>query len=69
MSGSFSARFPTADGDDVAGVFDWDLAGPTTPLMELGFIAWNCVPPWRDLGDAQSGAERRLDGDLKRPIR
>jgi hypothetical protein len=23
------------DGDDVAGVFDWDMAGPTTPLMEL----------------------------------
>lgn len=39
------------DGDDVAGVFDWDLAGPTTPLMELAFIAWNCVPLWRDIGD------------------
>ena len=38
------------DGDDVAGVFDWDLAGPTTPLMELAFIAWNCVPLWRDIG-------------------
>jgi Phosphotransferase enzyme family len=39
------------DGDDVSGVFDWDLAGPTTPLMELAFIAWNCVPLWRDIGD------------------
>jgi aminoglycoside phosphotransferase (APT) family kinase protein len=38
------------DGDDVAGVFDWDLAGPTTPVMELAFIAGNCVPLWRDLG-------------------
>lgn len=38
-------------GDDVAGVFDWDLAGPTTPLMELAFVAWNCVPLWRDVGD------------------
>jgi hypothetical protein len=45
------------DGDDVAGVFDWDLAGPTTPLMELAFIAWNCVPLWRDPGDDTS-AER-----------
>ena len=45
------------DGDDVAGVFDWDMAGPTTPLMELAFIAWNCVPLWRDLGD-QASAER-----------
>lgn len=35
-------------GDDVAGVFDWDMAGPTTPLLELAFIAWNCVPLWRD---------------------
>ena len=45
------------DGDEVAGVFDWDLAGPTTPLMELAFIAWNCVPLWQDMGDEVS-AER-----------
>ena len=38
------------DGDDLAGVFDWDLSGPTTPLLELAFIAWNCVPLWRDIG-------------------
>jgi aminoglycoside phosphotransferase (APT) family kinase protein len=38
------------DGDDLVGVFDWDLAGPTTPLYELAFIAWNCVPLWRDIG-------------------
>ena len=44
------------DGDEVAGVFDWDLAGPTTPLMELAFIAWNCVPLWRDIGDEASAA-------------
>ena len=42
------------DGDDVSGVFDWDLAGPTTPLMELAFIAWNCVPLWRDIGEEAS---------------
>ena len=45
------------DGDEVAGVFDWDLAGPTTPLLELAFIAWNCVPMWRDIGTG-AAAER-----------
>jgi hypothetical protein len=38
------------DGDDLAGVFDWDMSGPSTPLFELAFIAWNCVPLWRDIG-------------------
>jgi hypothetical protein len=38
------------EGDDLVGVFDWDLAGPTTPLNELAFIAWNCVPLWSDIG-------------------
>jgi hypothetical protein len=45
------------DGDEVVGVFDWDLAGPTTPLLELAFIAWNCVPLWRDTGP-ETAAER-----------
>ena len=45
------------DGDELAGVFDWDLAGPSTPLLELAFIAWNCVPLWRDIGPA-AAAER-----------
>ena len=45
------------DGDQLTGVFDWDFAGPTTPLYELAFIAWNCVPLWRDIG-AQDAAER-----------
>jgi hypothetical protein len=38
------------DGDDLVGVFDWDMAGPSAPLHELAFIAWNCVPLWRDIG-------------------
>ncbi|MET3806935.1 hypothetical protein ABIB25_003955 [Nakamurella sp. UYEF19] len=38
------------EGDELVGVFDWDLAGPSTPLLELAFIAWNCVPLWRDMG-------------------
>jgi hypothetical protein len=45
------------EGEDLVGVFDWDLAGPTTPLFELAFIAWNCVPLWRDIGP-ESAAER-----------
>jgi hypothetical protein len=35
-------------GDEVVGVFDWDMCGPATPLSELAFIAWNCVPLWRE---------------------
>jgi hypothetical protein len=38
------------DGEDLAGVFDWDFAGPSNPVLELAFIAWNCVPLWRDIG-------------------
>jgi hypothetical protein len=45
------------DGDELVGVFDWDMAGPSTPLLELAFIAWNCVPLWRDIG-ARNAAER-----------
>lgn len=44
-------------GEELAGVFDWDLAGPSTPLFELAFVAWNCVPLWRDIGP-QAAAER-----------
>lgn len=47
------------DGDNLVGVFDWDLAGPSTPLLELAFIAWNCVPLWRDIGRGPAAA--RLD--------
>ena len=37
------------DGPRVVGVFDWDMAGPGTPLDDLAFSAWNMVPLWRDL--------------------
>jgi hypothetical protein len=47
------------DGDELAGVFDWDLAGPSTPLLELAFLAWNCVPLWTGTGAA--AAAGRLD--------
>lgn len=45
------------EGDDLVGVFDWDLAGPTTPLLEIAFIAWNCVPLWAEIG-RELAAER-----------
>jgi Phosphotransferase enzyme family len=45
------------DGDDLVGVFDWDMSAPTTPLFELAFIAWNCVPLTRDIGP-ELAAER-----------
>jgi mutator protein MutT len=44
-------------GDRLVGVIDWDVAGPTTALLELAFIAWNGVPLYRDVGTAAS-AER-----------
>jgi hypothetical protein len=47
-------------GDDLAGVFDWDMAGPTTPLMELAFMAWNCVPLWQDNDPAFAATRLRL---------
>jgi hypothetical protein len=47
------------EGDKVVGVFDWDLAGPTTPLFELAFIAWNCVPLWRDIGPTMAADRLR----------
>lgn len=50
-------------GDRVAGVFDWDLAAPSTPLMELGLLAWTGVPLYRDL-DPEAAADRvRLIAD------
>jgi Phosphotransferase enzyme family len=47
-------------GDDLAGVFDWDMAGPTTPLLELAFIAWNGVPLWRDTGPRTAAGRLRV---------
>jgi Phosphotransferase enzyme family len=39
-------------GDELVGVFDWDMSGLTNPLAELAFLAWNCVPLWRDITPA-----------------
>ncbi|MGH3744042.1 MAG: phosphotransferase [Mycobacteriales bacterium] len=45
------------EGERLVGVFDWDIAGPTTPLLELAFLAWNGVPLWQDIGPGPA-AER-----------
>jgi 8-oxo-dGTP diphosphatase len=37
------------EGDRLVGVFDWDLAGPSTPLFELAMLAWNGVPLFRPM--------------------
>jgi 8-oxo-dGTP diphosphatase len=36
-------------GDHLTGVFDWDLAGPSTRLLELAHLAWVGVPMFRVL--------------------
>ncbi len=46
-------------GDRLSGVFDWDLAGPSTPLLELAHLAWNGVPLFREIPAAD--AARRLE--------
>ncbi|HLN79189.1 MAG TPA: NUDIX domain-containing protein [Nocardioidaceae bacterium] len=46
-------------GDRLVGVFDWDLAAPSTRLMELGLLAWTCVPLFRVSEPAT--AARRLE--------
>jgi Phosphotransferase enzyme family len=51
------------DGDELVGVFDWDLAGPSTPLLELAFIAWNCVPLWRDMSPETAAARLAVIAD------
>ncbi len=47
------------EGDQVTGVFDWDLAGPATALRELAFLVWPSVPLYRDIGATESA--RRLE--------
>jgi Phosphotransferase enzyme family len=56
------------DGNRLTGVFDWDLAGPSTPLLELAFIAWNCVPLHTDIGPEPSARRLRLIASVYGPI-
>jgi hypothetical protein len=49
------------DGDAVAGVFDWEMAGPGLPLGDLAFLAWNAVPLFRAVpGTDDRWVHRRL---------
>jgi hypothetical protein len=45
-------------GERLAGVFDWDLSGPSTPVLELAHLAWNGIPLFRPLPAADCA--RRL---------
>jgi 8-oxo-dGTP diphosphatase len=47
------------EGDSLVGVFDWDLAGPSLPIFELAFLAWNGVPLFREI--PADLAARRLE--------
>jgi mutator protein MutT len=44
----------------VVGVFDWDMAGPGTPIEDVAFAAWNFVPLWRELGPVSTARRLRL---------
>lgn len=48
------------DGDEVSGVFDWDLAGPSTPASDLGHTAWSAIPLFRPIPDAEAAHRLRV---------
>lgn len=48
------------DGGELVGVFDWDLASPGEPLDDVGFLAWNCVPLFRDVDPTDAADRLRL---------
>jgi len=48
------------EGGRLTGVFDWDLAGPSTPLHELAHLAWNGVPLFRPVPAAEAARRLRL---------
>ena len=51
------------EGDRLTGVFDWDLAGPSTPLLELAHLAWHGIPLFRPVPAADRLRLRGLDPD------
>lgn len=50
-------------GEQVVGVFDWDMAGPGTRLEDLAFAGWNWVPLHGSLPLAQAARRVRLMAD------
>lgn len=47
------------DGGRLAGVVDWDMAGPGDPLDDLAFVAWASIPLYREIPIDE--VARRLD--------
>ena len=45
-------------GDEVSGVFDWDLAGPSRPMFDLGHTDRSAIPLFREI--PATAAARRL---------
>ncbi len=50
-------------GDAVAGVFDWDLAGPSSPLHDLGHTAWTAIPLFRPIPADEAARRLRVFAD------
>ncbi|WP_028047426.1 aminoglycoside phosphotransferase family protein [Cellulomonas sp. URHE0023] len=52
------------DGDELAGVFDWDVAGPGVPLDDVAMYAWNSalLDPHADAGEVAGGLRTIADG-------
>jgi len=48
------------EGDELVGVFDWDVAGPGTRLFELAHIAWTGVPLFREIPAAEAARRLRI---------
>jgi len=42
----------------VAGIIDWDLAGPAVPTADLAFVAWTFAPVTTDASGSMLGAPR-----------
>lgn len=47
-------------GDELAGVFDWDMCAPGVPLDDVAFFAWNAVPLFRPRPDDEVATRLRL---------
>ncbi|MFT3859799.1 NUDIX domain-containing protein [Micropruina sp.] len=51
------------DGDQVAGVFDWDLAGPSCRAADLGHTAWTAIPLFRPIPAREAAHRLTVFGD------
>jgi len=52
----------------LAGVIDWDMAGPGTALQDVGFLAWTGVPLFREVPVADVARRLRLVAGTYRGI-